>query len=68
MKFKLLLIASLLLVATIAKAEEEFPSEIDEISESLKEVAPEEEEDENAIVDRDEAEEMMQEVRFIMSM
>lgn len=68
MKFKLLLIASLLLVATIAKAEEEFPSEISSISESLKEVAPEEEEDENAIVDRDEAEEMMQEVRFIMSM
>lgn len=66
MNFKLLLIASLLLVATIAKADEEIPSDIEEISEEVKELIPDENEDENEILDRDDVEEVMEVVKFIM--
>ena len=67
MNYKILLIASLLFVATIANAEEEeIPSEIDEISDELKEVVPDEDEDENEIVDRDDSEQMKQQVSFVI--
>ena len=66
MNYKLLLIASLLFVATIVKAEEEeIPSEIDEMTDELKEVVPDDE-NENEIVVRDESEQMKQQVRFML--
>ena len=60
MNYKLLLIASLLFVIVMVNAEEDISSEIDEVSDELKEVVPDE--DENEILDKDDLEQMKQQV------